>query len=273
MTHETRDCFCCGGALGSLFAANCEPARLAAWQVPPVSRRTVLAGAIAAAGAWPALALSQSPDNTTVFTGGTVLNVDRSFSQVEAIAIRANQIIAVGSDAMVRAAAGAGAKVVNLHGRVIRPGLEHLRSRRSADHRRELQQHADPALLRIGERRHREIRQQADRRTRSDSPDSLAHPQGRLLRRTWPQRQPRRTARHRVGRTAGRGRPTRSGGAVRVAFQSLQPGCCAALAAEKERNSVCGTRPSAQPDLMGRQQSGAGNLGPNELVGKLQFYH
>ena len=123
MKHEVHDCFCCGGALGSLFAPICEPARLATWQVPPVSRRTVLAGAIAAAGAWPALSLARSPDDTTVFTGGTVLTVDRSFSQVEAIAIRANQIIAVGSDRVVRAAAGAGAKVVNLHGRVILPGF------------------------------------------------------------------------------------------------------------------------------------------------------
>ena len=38
----------------------------------------------------------------------------------------------------------------------------------------------------------------ADRRTRSDPPDGLPHPQGRLLRRTRPQRQPRRTTRHGV---------------------------------------------------------------------------
>jgi len=127
MKREVYDCFCCGGALGSLFAPICEPARLATWQAPPVSRRTVLAGAIAAtaaaAGAWPAMALSQNPDTTTVFTGGTVLTVDRRFSQAEAIAIRGNRIIAVGSDAKVRAAAGAGVKVVDLRGRVMLPGF------------------------------------------------------------------------------------------------------------------------------------------------------
>ena len=43
----------------------------------------------------------------------------------------------------------------------------------------------------------RRFASQADRRTRSDPPDGLTHPQGWLLRRTWPQREPRRTARHR----------------------------------------------------------------------------
>jgi predicted amidohydrolase YtcJ len=40
----------------------------------------------------------------TVFTGGTVLTVDPRFSRAEAIAIRGNQIVAVGSGASVRAA-------------------------------------------------------------------------------------------------------------------------------------------------------------------------
>ena len=83
---------------------------------------------------------------------------------------------------------------------VHRPGLEHLRTRRSADHRRELQQHPDPPLLRQRERRHGAIRIEADRRTRSHPPDSLPHPQGRLLRRTRPQRQSRRTTRDGVRR-------------------------------------------------------------------------
>ena len=59
-------------------------------------------------------------------------------------------------------------------------------------------------LLGQRERRHRKIRQRADRRTRSHPPDGLPHPQGWLLRRTRPQRQPRRTARHRV-RSPSRG--------------------------------------------------------------------
>lgn len=122
MTPATYECFCCSGAFGSLFAANCEPAGLLARQAPPLRRRTLLTGAVAAAGAWPAVARSQAAA-TTVFTGGTVLTVDRRFSQAEAIAIRGNRILAVGRDADVRAAAGPGAKVVGLAGRVMLPGF------------------------------------------------------------------------------------------------------------------------------------------------------
>ena len=122
MKHDTYECFFCSGAFGSLFAANCEPAGLAVQQAPPVRRRTLLTGAVAAAGAWPAMARAQGAA-ATVFTGGTVLTVDRRFSQAEAIAIRGNRIVAVGSDAAVRAAAGAQAQVVDLRGRVMLPGF------------------------------------------------------------------------------------------------------------------------------------------------------
>ena len=122
MKHDTYECFCCSGAFGSLFAANCESAGLAAQQAPPLRRRTLLTGAVAAAGAWPAMARAQGAA-ATVFTGGTVLTVDRRFSQAEAIAIRGNRIVAVGSDAAVRAAAGAQAQVVDLRGRVMLPGF------------------------------------------------------------------------------------------------------------------------------------------------------
>jgi hypothetical protein len=122
MARATYEFFCCSGAFGSLFAANCEPAGLAVRQAPPLRRRTPLTGAVAAAGVWPAMAGSQAAA-TTVFTGGTVLTVDRRFSQAEAIAIRGNKILAVGRDADVRAAAGPGAKVVALAGRVMLPGF------------------------------------------------------------------------------------------------------------------------------------------------------
>jgi predicted amidohydrolase YtcJ len=122
MTRATYECFCCSGAFGSLFAANCEPAGLAARQAPPLRRRTLLTGAVAATGVLPGIAHSQSPA-TTIFTGGTILTVDARFSQAEAIAIRGNLILAVGSDAAVRAAAGADTKVVDLRGRVMLPGF------------------------------------------------------------------------------------------------------------------------------------------------------
>ena len=66
---------------------------------------------------------SKQEQATTVFTGGTVLTVDDDFSEAEAIAIHGNRILAVGTDAQVRKAAGDGAKVVDLEGKVVLPGF------------------------------------------------------------------------------------------------------------------------------------------------------
>jgi hypothetical protein len=60
---------------------------------------------------------------TTVFTGGTVLTVDDDFSEAEAIAVRGNRILAVGTDTEVRQAAGDGAKIVDLEGKAVLPGF------------------------------------------------------------------------------------------------------------------------------------------------------
>ncbi len=122
MSDASYQCFCCGSAFGTLFAPLCDPRRVTAPPAPSLRRRTLLSGAVAAAGALPVLGRAQGAA-TTVFTGGTILTVDRQFSQAEAIAIRGNQIVAVGRDAEVRAAAGAGAKVVDLRGRVMLPGF------------------------------------------------------------------------------------------------------------------------------------------------------
>jgi len=59
---------------------------------------------------------------TTVFVGGTVLTVDAEFSEAEAIAIRGNQIIAVGTEADVRATASDDAAIIDLDGKVMLPG-------------------------------------------------------------------------------------------------------------------------------------------------------
>ena len=52
-----------------------------------------------------------------VFRNGVVLPVDDQFSQHSALAIRGNQIIAVGSNDAVMAAAGANPTIVELNGR------------------------------------------------------------------------------------------------------------------------------------------------------------
>ncbi|MCU0814894.1 MAG: amidohydrolase family protein [Burkholderiaceae bacterium] len=122
MRDASYQCFCCGGAFGTLFAPLCDPRRVAAPQPAALRRRALLSGAVVAAGALPVLARAQGVA-TTVFTGGAILTVDRAFSQAEAMAIRGNRIVAVGTDAQVRAAAGAGAKVIELRGRVLLPGF------------------------------------------------------------------------------------------------------------------------------------------------------
>ena len=61
--------------------------------------------------------------DTTVFVNGTVLPVDAAFSGHEALAISGNRILAVGARDEVLAAAGRGAKTVDLAGRVVLPGF------------------------------------------------------------------------------------------------------------------------------------------------------
>ena len=58
-----------------------------------------------------------------MFTTGTVLTVDADFSEVDAIALRGNRIVAVGSDSEVRAMAGGDATIVDLMGKTVRPGF------------------------------------------------------------------------------------------------------------------------------------------------------
>ncbi len=59
----------------------------------------------------------------TVFTGGTVLTVDANFTEAQAIAIGGNRILAVGTDAEAREAAGKQANIVNLEGKTVLPGF------------------------------------------------------------------------------------------------------------------------------------------------------
>jgi predicted amidohydrolase YtcJ len=58
-----------------------------------------------------------------VFVNGTILPVDAAFSEFEALAISGNRILAAGSRDDVLAAAGRGARTVDLAGRVVLPGF------------------------------------------------------------------------------------------------------------------------------------------------------
>ena len=71
-----------------------------------------------------AAAIAENPGaGTIVFRNGTVLPVDQGFSEHAALAIRGNRVLAIGSEADVVAAAGAGARSIDLQGRVVLPGF------------------------------------------------------------------------------------------------------------------------------------------------------
>jgi predicted amidohydrolase YtcJ len=77
--------------------------------------------ASAAAGATPAAPPPAAAD--TVYRGGLVYTVDAHDSTQQALAIRAGRIVYVGSDAGLAAFIGPGTTVLDLHGRMLMPGL------------------------------------------------------------------------------------------------------------------------------------------------------
>ncbi|MGK7913498.1 MAG: amidohydrolase [Synechococcus sp.] len=62
-------------------------------------------------------------DDTLLFVNGNILTVDTEFSKAEAMAIRGNRIVAVGSREAATQAAGNGARTINLRGKTVLPGF------------------------------------------------------------------------------------------------------------------------------------------------------
>jgi len=131
MKIEQPGCDCCGAAHAGLYDA-CMQARAAAIggeqggdraAAIAIARRSFLAGSMLAGGLMASAPVLAQPAETRVFRGGTILTVDRDFSEAEALAIRGNTIIAVGSEDRVMAIAGAGAKVIDLDGKTMLPGF------------------------------------------------------------------------------------------------------------------------------------------------------
>lgn len=142
MKRELYGCPCCSGTFGGLFSVNNTVRHLKEeaisgtgwscnWGIDwaRLGRRDFLKSGAALAGlsallpsdgnAQPAV----SKQTTTVFTNGNVLTVDDDFSEAEAIALRGNRILAVGTDGEVRAVAGADANVIDLDGKTVLPGF------------------------------------------------------------------------------------------------------------------------------------------------------
>src|SRR3954467_13209685 len=67
--------------------------------------------------------VSQAPSADTVLFNGKVLTVDRDFSVREAIAIDRGRVLATGSSQDMQKLAGANARMVDLGGRTVIPGL------------------------------------------------------------------------------------------------------------------------------------------------------
>src|SRR5277367_6217188 len=78
------------------------------------------------------LALAQSA--TTVLLNGKILTVDPKFSTADALAVRDGRILAVGKSGEMRKMAGTQARVIDLNGRTVIPGLidSHMHAIRAA---------------------------------------------------------------------------------------------------------------------------------------------
>lgn len=87
-----------------------------------LDRRLFMAGA-AASGLMSAGAVQARATATTVFHGGPIRTMDDAQPSAEAVAVRGQTILAVGALDAVRAAAGRGARLVDLDGRTLLPGF------------------------------------------------------------------------------------------------------------------------------------------------------
>jgi predicted amidohydrolase YtcJ len=92
-----------------------------------MKRRLAGAGVIGAlvAGLWPAAAPeAQAPAPADlILVNGAVITVDARDTVAEAVAVSGGRIVAVGSNAAIRARAGAATQIVDLGGRAVTPGL------------------------------------------------------------------------------------------------------------------------------------------------------
>lgn len=78
---------------------------------------------VAAAAALAASASAQAPAPDLVLLNGKIITVDEQFSIAEAVAIRDDTIVAVGTTERIESLGGAGTRAVDLGGRAVIPGL------------------------------------------------------------------------------------------------------------------------------------------------------
>src|SRR6188474_454781 len=66
---------------------------------------------------------AQQPAPDVILSNGKIITVDERFSIAQAIAVRGDRIVAVGSDAEVLKLAGPATRRIDLRGRSVTPGL------------------------------------------------------------------------------------------------------------------------------------------------------
>src|SRR5947207_2221558 len=100
---------------------------------PPMEKRRLLAGVALALvlGAAGAIVRAQQPLDVArdrqvadvVFTNGKIITVDEKFTIAQALAIRGNRIVAVGTNQQIAQLAGTTTRRIDLRGRAVVPGL------------------------------------------------------------------------------------------------------------------------------------------------------
>jgi predicted amidohydrolase YtcJ len=88
------------------------------------ARTLTFAGAVALAIAWAGTGLHAQPATADlVLTNGKIITVDEKFTIAQAVAVRADRIIAVGTTQQINALAGPTTRRIDLKGKAVLPGL------------------------------------------------------------------------------------------------------------------------------------------------------
>jgi predicted amidohydrolase YtcJ len=87
------------------------------------NRKWVLAGALISLTASVSLIYGQQPPADLVFTNGKIITVDERFTIEQAVAIRGDRIVAVGSNQEIASLAGPNTRRIDLKGKAVIPGL------------------------------------------------------------------------------------------------------------------------------------------------------
>ena len=89
----------------------------------PLGCLAVIAGVLGWVSVSSAPLQGQEAPADLILRNGKIVTVDANFAIAQAVAVRGNQIAAVGTDAAVMPLAGPNSRVIDLKGRTVIPGL------------------------------------------------------------------------------------------------------------------------------------------------------